>query len=71
MSAKRYFVKNRSQTMGCYNLSSKDQKGRRLSLILARNDVSRALNEGEFRSPEVQKGLQVRKLLDVTKKMTA
>ena len=66
MSITRYFVKNRSQTMGCYNLSGKDGKGGRLSVILARNDVSRALTEEEFQSPEIQKGLQARKLLDVT-----
>lgn len=51
-----------------YNLPTKDGKGRRLSLILARGDVSRALTEEEFQSPEIQKGLKERDLLDWTNK---
>jgi len=67
----KYYVKNRAHTMGCYNLSSKNEKGGRLSIVLARNEVSRALTQEEFNSPEVQKGLKKRSLLNVSKKMNA
>jgi hypothetical protein len=73
MSEKKFYVKNLSKTQGCYNLVSVNEKGRRQSLILSRNETSRALTEEEFNSPEVQKGLtsRGRDLLDVSKKMNA
>jgi len=67
--AKKYYVKNVSQTMGCFNLPTVGDRGRRLSLILARNDVSRALTDTEFNSSEVQKALAARALIDVSNKM--
>jgi hypothetical protein len=70
MATEKYFVKSIALMMVAYNLPTTDSKGRRLSLILSRGDVSRALTEDEFNSPEVQKGLKGRDLLDVTSKMT-
>lgn len=67
----KYYVKNRAHMMGCYNLSSKNENGGRLSVVLARNEVSRALTQEEFNSPEIQKGLKKRSLLNVSKKMNA
>lgn len=66
MSAAKYFVKNRSKGMASFNLVSVGNKGRRLSLILSRNETSRALTQEELNSPEVQNGLKAHDLLDVT-----
>lgn len=68
MSAKKR-VKSIAKMQGCYNLPTKDGKGRRQSLILSRGDVSRPLTEKEFKSPEVQKGLKSRDLLDWTNRV--
>lgn len=68
MSVKKR-IKSVAKMQGCYNLPTKDGKGRRLSLILSRGDVSRPLTEAEFQSPEIQKGLKARDLLDWTNKV--
>ena len=68
MSAKKV-VKSIAKMQGCYNLPTKDGKGRRQSLILARGDVSRPLTQEEFQIPEIQKGLKARDLLDWTNKV--
>lgn len=67
MSGKRK-VKSIAKMQGCYNLPTKDGKGRRLSLILSRGDKSRPLTEAEFQSPEIQKALKSRDLIDWTGK---
>ena len=56
MSMKKRYVKSIAKMMHAYNLVSKDEKGNRLSIHLARGDVSRALTEEEFQSLEVQNG---------------
>lgn len=67
MNDTRYFVKSVAQSMVSYNLPTVNDKGRRMSLIMSRNDVSRPLTEAEFNSPEIQKGLANRELVDVTR----
>lgn len=72
MSAqKKYYVKSAATMIGCYNLPTVDDRGRKMSLIISRNETSRPLSAAEFKSPEIQKGLKNRDLLDVTKKMSA
>ena len=66
-----FYVRNAASMMRCYNLPTVSTSGKRLSLILGRKEVSRPLTQDEFDSMEVQKGLQKRELLDVTRKMNA
>ena len=66
----KYFVKSAGQMMGSYNLPTVDAKGRKLSLIITRNEVSRPLTEDEFNSREIQKGIENRDLIDVTRQMS-
>jgi hypothetical protein len=63
----KYYVKSLAQMMGCYNLPTTDSKGRKQSLMLSRNEVSRPLTEAEFNSAEIQKAIAGRELMDVTK----
>ena len=65
----KYYVKSNGQMMGSYNLPTVDAKGRRLSLIITRNEISRPLTEAEFNSREIQKGIDNRDLIDVSAKM--
>ena len=65
----KYYVKSVAQMMRCYNLPTVDENKRRMSLILTRGEVSRPLTEEEYKSPEVQKGLSTRDLLDVSRQM--
>jgi hypothetical protein len=67
--AKKFYVKSAAQMMGAYNLPTVDEKGRKLSLIISRNEVSRPLTEEEFNSREIQKGISGRDLVDVTKQI--
>lgn len=69
MSDKKYYVKNASVMMGSYNLPTKGNKNKPLSLILARGETSRALLEAEYLATEVQRGLQRRDLINVTAMM--
>lgn len=70
MSANKRYVKSIASMQLCYNLVSTDQRGRKMSVILTRGDVSRALTEEEFKSPEIQNGLKARNLLDWTAKVS-
>jgi len=65
----KYYVKNISRMMLCLNLATKNEKGQRESLILSKNEVSRPLTKAQFESPEIQKALEHRALLDVSAKM--
>jgi len=62
----KYFVKNVGSTMNVYNLVSRDQSGKRMSLILAKGEVSRGLNYSELNSVEVQKALAAKELVNVS-----
>jgi hypothetical protein len=64
--AKNYYVKNVTKTQACFNLSSTDEKGMKLSLILSPREISRPLSETEFQSSEIQKAIGKRGLVDAT-----
>ena len=64
------YVKSVAQMMGAYNLPTTDAKGKRQSIILSRGEVSRPLTEDEFNSREIQKGIENRDLIDVTRQMS-
>lgn len=62
-----YRVMNIAPMMRSLNLVGTTEKGWPKSLILAAREVSQPLSEEEFRSPELQKMLGTRDLVDVTK----
>lgn len=62
------FVRNVSPMMTVFNLPKKD--GKRPALYLSPREISRALTEEEFGCMEIQKGLENKKLFDVTSKVS-
>jgi len=58
----RYKVKNVTRVMKCFNLKTKNGKGRQNSLILSRGEESRPLSKAEFKSPEIQAAIRKRDL---------